>query len=48
MSAGSDAHRDEDIGGAAVLSETEIKTVEDYLELLRSGKASLMRWGEIV
>ena len=48
MSAGSDAHRDEDIGGAAVLSETEIKTVEDYLALLRSGKAKLMRWGEIV
>ena len=48
VSAGSDAHRDEDIGGAAMLSENEIKTVEDYLELLKSGKAKLMKWGKIV
>ena len=48
MSAGSDAHRDEDIAGAAMLSENEIKTVDDYLELLRSGKACLMRRGEII
>ena len=48
MSAGSDAHRDEDIAGAAMLSENEIKTVDDYLELLKSGKAKLMRWGEII
>ena len=48
MSAGSDAHRDEDIGGAAMMSDNEIKTVDDYLELLASGKARLMRRGEIV
>lgn len=48
MSAGSDAHCDEDIGGAAMLSETEIKTVDDYLELVRSGKAKLMKWGKMV
>ena len=48
VSAGSDAHRDEDIAGAAMLSEKEIKTVEDYLELLSSGTAKLVRWGEIV
>ena len=48
MSAGSDAHRDEDIAGAAMLSETEIKTVDDYLTLLKSGKADFMKRGIIV
>ncbi|MBP5269517.1 MAG: PHP domain-containing protein [Clostridia bacterium] len=43
MSAGSDAHRECDVGGAAVLSEKRIETVGDYLELLRSGKAVLVR-----
>ena len=43
MSAGSDAHRECDVGGAAVLSEKRIETVDDYLELLRSGKAVLVR-----
>lgn len=47
MSAGSDAHRDEDIAGTAMLSENEIRTVDDYLALLKSGKAKLMRNGEI-
>lgn len=36
---GSDAHRVEDIAGCAVLSDQPIESVEDYLELLRSGKA---------
>lgn len=36
---GSDVHRPEDVGGSAVLSETPIESVEQYLELLRSGKA---------
>lgn len=48
MSAGSDAHRTEDIALAAVLSPYEIKTTDDYLNLLRSGQAKLMRHGEIV
>lgn len=48
VSAGSDAHRGEDIAGAAMLSECEIKTVEDYVELLKSGSAKLMRRGKIV
>ena len=48
MSAGSDAHRTEDIAGAAVLSPYEIKTTEDYLNLLKSGEAKLMKHGEIV
>lgn len=46
VSAGSDAHRTEDIGGAAMLSTFEIKTTEDYLKLLRSGEAQLQKWGE--
>ena len=36
---GSDVHRDVDVGGCAVLSEQPIESVEDYLELLRSGNA---------
>lgn len=47
MSAGSDAHNNDDVGGAAMLSENEIKTVDDYLTLLKSGKAKFMKWGEI-
>jgi len=39
QTAGSDAHRIQDIGGTAVLSETPVETVEDYLALLRSGQA---------
>lgn len=48
ISAGSDAHRTEDIAGAAVISPYEIKTTEEYLDLLKSGKAKLMKNGEIV
>lgn len=48
ISAGSDAHRLEDVAGAAVLSPYEIRTTEEYLDLLRSGKAKLMKHGEIV
>lgn len=47
-SAGSDAHRLEDIAGAAVVSPYKITTTAEYLALLRSGKAKLMKWGEIV
>ncbi len=48
ISAGSDAHRTEDIAGAAVVSPYEIKTTDEYLELLKSGEAKLMKNGEIV
>lgn len=48
MSAGSDAHRTEDIAGAAVLSPYDIQTVDRYLELLKSGEAKLMKNGEII
>lgn len=37
--AGSDAHRPEDVGMTAMMSEKEIKTAEDYIELVKSGKA---------
>lgn len=48
ISAGSDAHRTEDIGGAAVISPIEITTADEYLQLLKSGKAKLMKHGEII
>ena len=48
MSAGSDAHRTEDVGRAAVLSPYDITTTDEYLDLLRSGEARLVRNGEII
>ena len=48
LSAGSDAHRSEDIAGAAVLSPYEVKTADEYLDLLKSGKAKLMKDGKII
>ena len=47
-SAGSDAHKTEDIATTAVVSPYEIKTTAEYLTLLKSGKAQLMKHGEIV
>ena len=46
--AGSDAHRDEDIANAAMISDVEITSVEQYVDLLLSGKMKLMRHGEIL
>lgn len=43
MSAGSDAHQLADIAGSGVMSENEIKTAKDFIELLKSGKATLIR-----
>lgn len=48
MSAGSDAHRLEDIGCAAMLSPYPITTTEEYLALLHSGEATLIRRGKPV
>ena len=48
MSAGSDAHRVEDIAGAAMLSPRPITTVDDYLALLNSGEARLMKGEAII
>jgi len=41
--AGSDAHRPEDIGQTAMLSEEEIRSAEDYINLVKSGKAGFYR-----
>jgi predicted metal-dependent phosphoesterase TrpH len=43
MTAGSDTHQLQDVGGTAVLSETPIRTPEDYVKPIRSGKAKIMR-----
>lgn len=48
MSAGSDAHRTEDIATSAVVSPYEIKTTEQFLNLLKNGEAKLMKNGEII
>lgn len=40
--AGSDAHRTGDVARTAMVSEAEIKTVEDYIALVKSGKAILL------
>ena len=43
ISAGSDAHREEDVAKSGVISEYEIKTVDDFIKLLRSGEAKIIR-----
>ncbi len=48
ISAGSDAHRDEDIGLAAMVSEEPITSVDEYVELLLSGKLRIMREGVLL
>ncbi len=40
--AGSDAHRPEDVAATAMGSENEIKTADDYIGLVKSGKAVLL------
>ena len=40
---GSDAHRTEDIGLSGILTETEIKTAEDFIAIVKSGKAEIIR-----
>lgn len=43
ITGGSDAHRDEDIAGSGVLSEYEIKTSEDFINLIKSRKAEIIK-----
>lgn len=43
VTAGSDAHRLEDIGLAAMLSDEPITSTQQYIELLKSGKLRLWR-----
>lgn len=41
--AGSDAHRPEDVAQTAMISENEIRSAEDYIELVKSGKAQFFK-----
>ena len=43
MTAGSDTHRLEDVAKGGVLTVTEIKSAEDYISLVKSGKIELFR-----
>lgn len=43
QTAGSDAHKLEQVGQAGVLSEYEIKTAQDYINLLKSRQAVIYR-----
>ena len=43
MTSGSDAHQTEDIGVAGMISECEIKTMEAFIELIKSRKGSLIK-----
>lgn len=43
MTAGSDAHRTEDIAGTGMGSDYEIKSADDYIELIKSGKGVILR-----
>ncbi|MGI6279829.1 MAG: PHP-associated domain-containing protein [Acutalibacteraceae bacterium] len=46
ITCGSDAHRLEDIGVGGVESEQEIKTVQQYINLIKSGKGRIIRTQE--
>ena len=48
MSAGSDAHRTEDIARAAMISEKPVTSVQEYLSMLKNGEFRIMRNGEIL
>ena len=43
VSAGSDAHRDEDIALSGIETEFEIKTVEDFIKAIKSGDAKIIK-----
>lgn len=43
VTAGSDAHRLDDFALSGMLSENEIKTIEDFINLVKSGKGELIR-----
>lgn len=40
---GSDAHRPEDVGRGGIASEQEIRTVEEFIKLVKSGTAKLIK-----
>ena len=43
MTAGSDAHRLDDYALSGMISENEIKTMDEFIELVKSGKGQLIR-----
>lgn len=43
FSGGSDAHRDADIGRGGIETETEIKTVEEFIDLIKTGNVNVIR-----
>ena len=43
MIGGSDAHRDEDVAGSGIETELEIKSAEDFISLVKLGKATVMK-----
>lgn len=43
VTSGSDAHRMSDVGRGGVMTETEIKTAQDYIRLVRAGKLELIK-----
>ena len=43
VTAGSDAHREEDIAITGIESEYEIKTAEDFIKLIKSGEAKIIK-----
>jgi len=45
-SAGSDAHRNEDAAHSGMMSENEINTMDDFIKLIKSGKAEVI-YGEL-
>ena len=43
ITAGSDAHRLEDIAGSGILTEVEIKTTEDFVNVIKGGAFQIIR-----
>ncbi len=43
VSAGSDAHRDEDVALSGVETDVEVKTAEDFINLVKLGKVKVIR-----
>lgn len=48
ITAGSDAHRNDDVGSSAILTDFEIKTAEDYINALKNSNYKMEVNGEIV
>lgn len=48
MTAGSDTHRDEDIALTGVMTENEIRTVDDYVEALLKGELKMINGENIL